>query len=430
MSHTEAHTRTRRRLTRSLLGATLLASLIVLLLRGVALPVRDLPPPTGAYPVATLAWDVVDPARREDYARGPEDPTVRTIRMQLWLPAAGPGEEVSTDRLPWMLDGPTQTRAIVQTHGFPPVIWAHTDRMNSWSRPVPGIDDPEGLQAHLQKLTRDGHLPAGGPPVALIIHGWEGYRALHADIAEELASRGFLVAAADHSYGAAATVLSDGRVIRSGADVLPDRGERGFPGQATRLVATFAEDARLMLDQLQSMGATGPVTVIGHSTGGGAAVQLALEDDRVSRLVGLDAWVEPLGSRRLADERLTIPTLLLRSAEWEGGINDRYLLPFVAAHADEAPVRLFQIDGITHEQFSTLYMYAPAAQWVGFLGSADPLVAARLQIEVVSRFVDAPANEPRWPDPRRLSPELAVSPVVPTSTAAAPAGAAEAPVAQ
>ena len=420
MSRSRGEHRTRRRVTRSLLGAALLTSLLVLLLRGFALPVRDLPPPTGAYPVTTLVWDLADPARREDYARGPEDPARRTIRVQLWLPAAGPGDGVSTGRLPWMLDGPAQTRAIVQTHGFPPAIWAHTDRMDSWSRPVPGIGGPEGLRAHLQKLTRDGHLPAGGPPVALIIHGWEGYRALHADIAEELASRGFLVAAADHSYGAAATVLSDGRVIRSGADILPDRGEPGFAGQATRLVATFAADARLMLDQLQSLGATGPVSVIGHSTGGGAAVQLALEDERVSRLVGLDAWVEPLGSRRLTRERLDIPTLLLRSAEWEGGINDRYLLPFVAAHGDEAPVRLFQIDGITHEQFSTLYMYAPAAQWVGFLGPADPMAAGRLQIELVSSFVDGPGAQPRWPTPRRLSPELVVSPIVPNSSTAAP----------
>jgi hypothetical protein len=106
----------------------------------------------------------------------------------------------------------------------------------------------------------------------------------------------------------------------------------------------------------------------------------------IDALVGLDAWVEPVGVEDLGAGLFRVPSLFLRSEQWEGGINDGYLLPFVRSL--ETPVELYQIEGITHAQFSTLYMYAPVVRWLGMLGEADPWEFRDYQREHILRFFD------------------------------------------
>lgn len=378
---------------------------VPVVLWGVAMPVRDLPEPTGPHPVGTVSYDLVDTARQDPYrVSGSSAPESRTVRLQLWYPAEAPSDGSRPE--PWMPDGPEHTRAIVRGHGFPFFVWEHTRWMMSNS--VRGA-------------------APGGPsryPPAIIVHGWEGYRGLHADVAEELASHGFLVAAADHSYGAAATRLADGTILRSREDVLPPRESTDrFAEYAAKLVETFSADISLIRRHLRDLdqGSNSEVDVetnrarvgsgageadrrvleelagridadrlalVGHSTGGGAAVHHTLERGGVTALVGLDAWVEPLGEERLARADLTTPTLFLRSEAWIDGINDTYLVPFVdRLQAGGAPVELRQMDGITHEQFSTLYMYAPGARWLGLLGDADPWEFAETQRGMIGEFV-------------------------------------------
>ncbi len=364
------------------------------LLYGFAMPVRDMPEPTGPAAVGTVVYDLTDTSRRERYAREKPLPH-RTIRLQLWYPAveppareAGSRKPASAESNPWMIDGRRQVRAIVANHGFPSFLWDHTLLMDSNSYREAAATDDE---------------PPAGLPVVIISHGWRGYRGLHADIAEELASAGYLVAAADHSYGAAAVVLDDGRVLSSRPDILPDRESTDrFLEYAERLVRTFAEDDRFILDHLERVDAgragQGPpflstlegridltrTAAVGHSTGGGAAVYLALTDSRVDAVLGLDAWVEPIGSERLTRSPFKTPALFLRSEEWTGHPNNEYLRRFVD-HAKNA--ELYQTQGTTHEQFTMLYMYAPAARWIGFLGSVDPAAFAAFQRRTARSFV-------------------------------------------
>ncbi|AHC15675.1 alpha/beta hydrolase family protein [Salinispira pacifica] len=382
----------------AVIAAASLIAVGVLFLWGVAMPVRNLPEPSGAYPVGTIAYDLVDESRMEAYSA---DRQHRKIRVQLWYPAEQPDGRPKPED--WMIDGPRHTRAIVNTHGFPPFIWDHTRFMksNSFSGLTPAED-------------------AGPMPVILISHGWEGYRGLHADIAEELASRGFLVAATEHSYGSAGVLFEDGRIVRSSDDVLPDRNQRdSFILEANRLVKTFSRDNAFLLDQLtlvnSGMPHAGPqrlsmfrnrmdierTGLIGHSTGGGAMVHFALSDPRPDALMAYDAWVEPVASGALerdgysADEgfaltrtKLDIPALFYRSEDWNGGINDGYLVPFVQAQ-DGTEVGLQEIAGTTHQQFTALYMYAPVVRWLGMLGEVDPFdFARRLRMETGAFFSD------------------------------------------
>ena len=399
----------RRRLTVAGFAAASIVALVAVavpaILWGIAMPIRDLPQPTGPFPVGSLSYDLVDLWRHDPYqVPGSSAPEYRTIRLQLWYPAEDLYADVSAQ--PWMADGPQHTRAVVRSHGFPFFVWEHTRWMSSNT---------------ILNAT------PGGPssyPVAIIVHGWQGYRGLHADVAEELASHGFLVAAADHSYGAAATRLSDGTILRSREEVLPSRESSDrFAEHALKLVETFSQDIDLIkthlgdldrpgnptADTADTAARTGPDTghpgrqllaalagrinpdrlaLVGHSTGGGAALHHTLERGGVSALVGLDAWVEPLGAARLGEAQLTVPTLFLRSEEWAGGINDGYLVPLVERlQTQGAPVELHQIDGITHEQFSTLYMYSPAVQWLGLLDERDPWDFAQMQRATVREFL-------------------------------------------
>jgi hypothetical protein len=382
-----------------------LAALAIIMLWAVAMPPRNLPEPTGPYAVGTISYDLVQSDRPDPYAEAVGDPPgVRTIRLQLWYPAS-PGAVAGARPQPWMPDGIRQVRGIVGTHGFPGFIWNHTPLMRSNS----------------YKAVAPAEITAGeGWPVILFSHGWEGYRGLHADIAEELASHGYLVAVPDHTYGAAATLLDDGRLLQSSKAVLPNREDvSNFAEYASRLVQTFADDNKFILSHMIQVQAgntdQGPpelnalagrldlerIGLAGHSTGGGAMVQTVIDLARegaqssgedgavrpdIDALVGLDAWVEPVGVEDLGAGLFRVPSLFLRSEQWEGGINDGYLLPFVRSL--ETPVELYQIEGITHAQFSTLYMYAPVVRWLGMLGEADPWEFRDYQREHILRFFD------------------------------------------
>ncbi len=360
----------------------------VVALWGIAMPIRHLPEPTGPHRVGTISLDLTDDSRIESYSLA-DDPGQRRIRAQIWYPT----EDASGRRQAWMPDGRAHIRSIVEANGFPRFIWDHTVFMRSNSyegAPILQADDD-------------------GFPLVLISHGWTGYRGLHTDVAEDLASHGFVVVAAEHTYGAAAVRFDDGTIIQASARILPSRAETpDFLDYANRLVTTFAADNRFLLATLPDIPGIGDridfdrTGLVGHSTGGGAMVDLVLGDDAVSAraLVGLDAWVEPLGRERLEADHYTVPSLFLRSEQWEGGTNDGYLVPFVeqaarlgadgaSANVASVPVELRQIAGITHAQFSTLYMYRPVMQWIGYLGSADPLEFADGQRRVIREFLQA-----------------------------------------
>ena len=83
--------------------------------------------------------------------------------------------------------------------------------------------------------------------------------------------------------------------------------------------------------------------------------------------------------------------LFLRSETWEGGINDQFLVPFVASLEESGS--LYQIEKTTHEQFTMLYMYAPAVKWLGMLGSTNPRAFARFQNNTAAAFFDHSLNE-------------------------------------
>jgi hypothetical protein len=122
---------------------------------------------------------------------------------------------------------------------------------------------------------------------------------------------------------------------------------------------------------------------LGHSTGGGADVAVAINDVRIKAILGMDAWVEPV-QETLLNKGLNIPALFLRSGEWETGYNNAYLTTLI----DNSLVgtQLFQIDGTTHVDFTMAYMYSRLTRYIGFTGDVERKTFADIQNRFILDF--------------------------------------------
>lgn len=365
------------RFRRGVLGSVGLAALAV---APIAFPIPELPRPSGAFAIGTANFLLTDPERVEQYGRPPlpegepepdnsEEEAASTeprgIVVQAWYPTP-----VAPDAEPlaWNPDFDVVVPALSDRLGFPEFLMAHTAEVASHSYP--------------------GAPPFSGRlPVVLYSHGWTGFRTIALNQIESLASQGYLVLAADHTYGAIATRFPTGEVVLLDSAALPDRAEVGdedYFAAAELLEETFSGDLSLILDGLEQgvEGSFGElaahadlsrVGIFGHSIGAGAAVWTCLVDPRCDAVLGMDAWVEPIPDRVLAGE-LQIPSMFLRSEEWQSRPNDRRLRGL----AERSPSASWWIgiDGTAHSDFVITPLLTPLAARLNLKGPipADQII--------------------------------------------------------
>lgn len=354
---------------------TVTALLIISGLSTFVFPVERLPEPTGDYPIGTQSFVLEDETRLDIYG---DDPTEhRRIKIQLWYPA----ETIAGyDRAPWLEDGVMVARGLSKDIGLPFFALDHTADIMS--------------HAYLDAPIR----PRTDPyPVIILSHGWRGFRNLHTDFAEELASRGYIVVGIDHTHGSVATVFGENDVTYVNPEALPDRESNpDFLENAHRLVSTYKGDIITALDYLETINdPDGPsslsatmdlahVGLLGHSTGGGADVAAALEDDRIGAVLGLDAWVEPLRETAI-NSGLTMPSLFIRSGAWETGFNNDHLTSLIE-NSDSSG--LYQIEDTTHYDFTMVYMFSPLTGIINFTGDVDARHLNRMLGTIITDFFD------------------------------------------
>jgi dienelactone hydrolase len=317
-----------------------------------ALPVPGLPDPSGDRPIGTTTVELTDLDRLARYGERPTAP--RRLVAQAWYPTRADGAPSA-----WVSEGVAFGRAVADWLEMPGPLLDHLGLVRSTA-------------------TVDAPLAGSDPlPVVVYVHGWGGFRSVQATLAEALASHGYVVVALDHTYGAVATRFADGEVVPIDPSALPTDAPSETYDEASRtLVTTFADDVRFLLDELE----TGAIPVlgdgldlervglVGHSTGGGAAVDVCASDPRCATVVGFDPWVEPVGDA-IIGSGLAVPTLSLRSEEWVGNPNDARLRRLHAASQDVAG--LAAISGTTHRDVTMLPLLSPLARVVGFAGDTD-----------------------------------------------------------
>ncbi len=226
-------------------------------------PSAQLPRPTGPHAVGRQILHLTD-----------------TDRTDPWVPAAGarqlmvsmyyPARPGTGGPAPYMTDTAEIDMIKLKAPGFPtdPLLqigtWSHTDAR------------PEG----------------GKYPLVLLSPGFTMPRTELTGLAEDLASRGYVVALVDHTYENSGTTFPDGQTLTCAICDTPP------PGGPAVIEQSRAKDMSFVLDEL-----TGPgkrawkyahlidakrVGMAGHSIGGAAAISTMAADQRVRAGVNLD----------------------------------------------------------------------------------------------------------------------------------------------
>ncbi len=351
-----------------------LAGLVVLLLAfalPTLLPVPNLSPKTGPYPVGTTTLHLVDDSREEIYT--PESGDFREIMVQFWYPAAPTGQEEQAIFLPDLaFAGPV----IAEQFNLPTFMLNHIN--------LAKLD-----------ITQDPPAVNGRFPIIIFSHGLTGLRVQNTSMARELASHGYVVAAIDHTYANAISVLPDERIFIYDPCRLFPECDASYVN-ANPLVNQWAADIAFVLDTMSHWDETTSailagkldvdrVGVFGHSTGGGATVQFCLDDARCDAGLGLDAWVLPVDARVLATPPAQ-PFLFISTPRWLGPENQaRGRAILNALPGDGYELTLAETG---HFDFSDIVLLSPLTPQLGISGEIDSLYSLGIQNEYVLAFFD------------------------------------------
>ena len=189
------------------LGALALAVSVLL---PVLIPVFRFPPPGGPYEIGTVTYHWVDAARPEVFTADPADR--REVMVQIWYPARG---SRAAPRAPWVEDADALAPALGRLTHLPGFVYGHLKYVTSHALRSAPVADGEPRY-----------------PVLLFLPGLTGFRQMNTFQVEELVSRGYVVAAIDQPYTAAAVVFPDGRRVDgwSTSRLVPPIGQSLIPG--------------------------------------------------------------------------------------------------------------------------------------------------------------------------------------------------------
>ncbi|MED7948133.1 alpha/beta hydrolase family protein [Streptomyces sp. BE303] len=227
----------------------------------------ELPRPTGDLAVGRDTLHLVDRSRK--------DPWVPTEDRELMLSLYYPAVARTGSPAPYM--AVAEAKALL------------TDRGQLGEYTTPERVAATRTHARTDAVPR---ISAHRYPLVVLSPGFTMPRAALTSLAEDLASRGYVVAAVDHAYESDGTVFPGGRVLTCKAceQVFPD-------GSLHRVSDGRARDASFVLDRL-----TGPhpawryswlidarhIGMAGHSIGGAAASATMATDPRVDAGVNMD----------------------------------------------------------------------------------------------------------------------------------------------
>jgi dienelactone hydrolase len=225
--------------------------------------------------VDTQKADPVEPARK------------REIMAQYWYPT----DQTGGARASYLPDAGLLEALLAQNY-----YMQSNERLNGWK----DIQTHAVLDAPVSRRRKW--------PILLLEPGLGLTRASYTTFCEELASNGYFVAAIDPTRGGVA-VLPDGRVLSANDD--PALGD---PTKQNVKTAEWSGDFSFILGQLLEQAShlsldTRKVGTLGHSMGGSAALQAALDDRRILAAVDMDGSGGVVG----LDRGARVPMLFLKS---------------------------------------------------------------------------------------------------------------------
>lgn len=335
-----------------------------------AMPVPVYPDLTGEHEVGTAVFQWTDETRPELSTEDEIDH--RAVVVQLWCPADAPqGAEHAVSGRRTLEESQAITQASAEFFGIPGFLLA----------------DAAAAPSH---AVFDAPVAAGSEryPVIVFSPGLSATRTANTALAEEWASRGYIVATIDHPYDAAITYVEDAPVYSRNA--LTTTGEAEIAAINRDNIATRSADLSFVLTRLDTLPPalaaridTGRAAVAGHSRGATAALAALAADPRFDAAVHIDGGLEPT----LLPGPFSQPALSITSPI-SAERNPDYLPTLDAALAlgDTDTYRL-SLPGAGHFSFTDAALYfPPVPSAVGTIGRTEGL---RATADATADFLDA-----------------------------------------
>lgn len=331
-----------------------------------------LPAPTGPYSVGVRSLHLVDSSRPETFTYSSSD--VREFMVHLWYPARVPTAGERADYMHWR-NGSSIARWLLPDRTDLYSYYRRTETNASENVPM-----AEGEDRY---------------PVVLFSPGLGLPDRAYTVFFEELASRGFVVAAISHAYFSGYTIFPDGSWVVT-APRPTDSTQAAWLEEHSHIVN---EDASFVLDTLETLDAGDPegtftgrldlvgVGMFGHSYGGGNSLDMTLLDRRVRAAVDIDGGsiyhADGIGTER--------PVMFFLNPErW-------YLFQSIrdAWHNLRGPGYQVTVGGTTHISFidngwilTQLAGYDVMEDDDWRLGSMDPAVLVEIERSFVATFFE------------------------------------------
>jgi dienelactone hydrolase len=303
-----------------------------------------LPAPTGLFPVGVQEFHLVDD-RRDPWAPDRD----RELMVSAWYPALAPIGR------PDSYATPRESALILSSLGLTDVA-------------------PEALSTIRTHAYIDA--PGWGYPLPTVVlsPGFTMPRSSLTGLAEELASRGYLVVGIDHTYESAAVTFPDGRITEC-------RACQGRPdGAAVSL--DRAQDVSFVLDELAGRLPIDSTRIAmgGHSAGGFTAPFALAEDTRIRAGFNLDGTFPAPPYGRAVDR----PFLMMGAPHHAP--DGKYGAKWATIYdAFDGWKRWLSVEGTSHSSFTD---YAPIATALG-IEVPETTIDGNRAMDLTRRYVAA-----------------------------------------
>ncbi|MEV4582517.1 alpha/beta hydrolase [Nonomuraea jabiensis] len=323
-----------------------------------------LPAPTGPHPVGTTALYLKDTSRPDPWNL---DAKARELKVTLWYPA----EQRDGQRAAYMT--PKESELTLK------------------GGRIAGVPD-DTLSKTRTNAVKDAE-PAGRKLALVVLSpGFTKPMSTLTSLAEDLASRGYVVAGIDHTYESYATTLADGRV----AECLACDSDAD-PGFGTGVVAGRAADVSFVLDRLPSTwdGAgridRSRIAMVGQSIGGAAALATMVHDPRVRAGIDMDGTTYA----RIPKGGLSRPFMFIGSPQHvPGGSDNSWERDWKLLTGWK---RWIVLSGSEHQSFTDVPLLAGALGSKPAYGLLTGERAAELTRTYVAAFLDQHLKSRRQP---------------------------------
>ena len=336
--------------------------------------IPQLPTPAEPFAIGRVGYKWVDMSRPDGHSTDPQ--AHRDLMVYLWYPSLkGKAEEIGA-YLPGAkrMDANSAVRPVMQEEfgpNWPSIVSGALSSLATENAPV--VKSPKRF------------------PVVILAHGLGGTSFEYTALIEDLVSHGYVVAAIENTYMAAAVVFPDGRVIPSyhepeASNLSPDQRFQRMMKSAGLEIDTGARDMVFVLNQLTKLDAGNEKTFVlrkrldlnrvasmGHSAGGANATLACQLDARFKACLSLDGAMPPFAAfpENPDGKWFTQPVLLLEvdHTGQRRGFNDAQNVEYLKKKEDQlnkCPAGSYDVllksAGLVHASFSDYPLLAAHGQ--------------------------------------------------------------------